>query len=158
MNKDLILLFDSLRDPRDLAQVIHLAFAFDIKVILTGNSIPLNNFKVLRILSSWIKTDEKKVSKFVTQKSSFEKEIISLKKKNYKIIGTICSGGKDFTKYSFPKEKIVIVFGTETSGLSKEKQTLMDELITIPMKNNTRFFTLSSIAPLIAFEKLKQKK
>lgn len=156
MNKDTILVFDCLRDPRDLAQVIHLSLALDIQSIITGNSISINNFKVQRVLSSWVKTDENTISKHVTQKPSLEKELTLLKKKGYVVIGTLCEGGKDLSTYSFPKEKKVIVFGTETSGLSKEKQALMNEMITLPMKNGTKFFTISSIAPLVGFLSLKK--
>ncbi|VVB75352.1 tRNA (cytidine(34)-2'-O)-methyltransferase [uncultured archaeon] len=160
MKKELILLFDTLRDPRDLAEVIHLGLAFDIEIELTGNSIQPTHVKVINILDSWIHDfRDKPQLDHISIHSDFSKRITALKKQGYKIIGTssTIAKAKPLSKYEFGKGKYVIVFGTETSGLSAEKQELMDEILSVPMKNKTRFFTVRAVAPILAFEALRQK-
>jgi len=158
MQKKLILLFDSLRDPRDLAQMIHLGLAADIEVELTGSSIPPTHQKVINIIDSWVLNfRDNQQLEHVSIHSDFEKRVKALKKQGYEIIGTSPEVGKNFFDCDFAKGKHVIVFGTETSGLSKEKMALMDKMVKIPMKNKTKFFTISTIAPVFAYSTLKQK-
>jgi hypothetical protein len=159
MNKELILLFDALRDPRDLAEVIHLGLAFDIKIELTGNSLNPTHVKVINIIDSWIPgfRDSPKLD-HVSIHSDFEKRINALKKQGNEIIGTSSNAKESLSSTNLSNGKQVIVFGTETSGLSKEKITLMDKMLSIPMKNKTRFFTVRVVAPIFAFEALRQKK
>ena len=158
MQKKLVLLFDSLRDPRDLAQMIHLGLAADVEIELTGSSIAPTHQKVINIIDSWVLNfrDNQKLA-HVKVHSDFEKRIIALKKQGYKIIGTSPDAGENFFDCDFSKGKNVIVFGTETSGLSKEKMSLMDKMVKVPMKNGTKFFTISTIAPVFAYSALKQK-
>ena len=49
-----IFLFDSLKDPRDMAQIIHLGLALGLKSEFTGSSIQTNHPKVVDT-HSWIK-------------------------------------------------------------------------------------------------------
>lgn len=155
----LILVFDCLKDPRDMANIIHLSLATNTKVILTGNSLPKNHYKVLKILNSWIPNiSEKEIEKKVKNEMDFFKCIEKLKKNKYTIYGTSPNFGENFYKKDFRKLKHAIIFGTESSGLSKEKITKMEEIVQIPMKNNTRFYTITTIAPAITLEILRQKK
>ncbi|MFA5125832.1 MAG: TrmH family RNA methyltransferase [archaeon] len=159
MQKKLVLLFDSLRDPRDLAQMIHLGLAAGIEIELTGSSLPPTHQKVINIIDSWIHNfrDNQELS-HVSIHSDFEKRIKALKKQGYGIMGTSSQKGSNLFQADLSKGKHVIVFGTETSGLSKEKMDLMDKILRVPMQNNTKFFTISAIAPVFAYEALKQKK
>jgi hypothetical protein len=158
MQNRVILLFDSLRDPRDLAQMIHLGLAAETKIELTGSSLPPEHNKVINIIESWIPNfrDEQKLS-HVSIHKDFSKRILALKKQGYKIIGTASNAKKTLFETNLSRGKHCIVFGTESSGLSKEKLSLMDEIICVPMKNNTRFFTIGTIAPVFLFEALRQK-
>jgi len=153
-------MFDSLRDPRDLAEVIHLGLAFDIEIELTGSSLHPTHVKVINIIDSWLPEFRNNPNLgHVSIHSDFEKRISVLKKRGYEIIGTSSTTPKTIplSKVDFVKGKKVIVFGTESSGLSKEKMRLMDKIISVPMKNKTRFFTVRAVAPIFAFEALKQK-
>ncbi len=155
----LVLVFDCLRDPRDLASMIHLAFATNTKIILTGNSLPPNHYKVLNILASWAPNiSENEINKKVQVQQDFSKCIKKLKQKKYTIFGTSANFGTNFYKKDFTKEKHAIVFGTETSGLSKQKVQELEEILMVPMKNKTKFYTIPSITPAITLEILRQKK
>jgi hypothetical protein len=159
MNEKLILLFDSIRDPRDIAEVIHLGLALDIGIEFSGSSLYPEHPKVINIINSWIPgfIDNKKLE-HVSIHHDFAKRINALRKKGYAITGTSSNTSKSLSEADFSKGKHVIVFGTETSGLSKEKIALMDEMLCVSMKNGTSFFTIRTIAPIFAFEALKQKK
>lgn len=159
MQKNIILLFDSLRDPRDMAQIIHLGLATGVNIELTGSSIPINNPKVVGILNSWIKGfKEKPFFGKISIHQDFYKRINSLKKQGYFIIGTTShKEAIDLYSLDLSKGKQVIVFGTETTGLTKEKQSLMDKMVKISMNSPTSFFTLSTVAPTICFEIIRQK-
>ncbi len=159
MQKKLILLFDSIRDPRDLAEMILLGLALDVKIELTGSSLSPNHFKVLRIVNSWIPSfKEKPMLENIKMNGDFSKRIAELKKQGYSIIGTSPNAKKSLFKSDLSSGKHVIVFGTETSGLSKEKMALMDEMVLVPMKPPASFFTIRAVAPIIAYETMRQKK
>lgn len=157
--KEIILVFDCLRDPRDIAQVIHLSLATNTKSILTGNSLLLDNFKTINILKSWItNVDIKQVEQFVTFESDYNKCISSLKKKGFTLVGTTPNNAKNLYSSKFSKGKHAMVFGTESSGLSEQKKVVLDTMIKVPMLNGTNFFTISAIAPAITLEIMRQKK
>ena len=160
MQKNVILLFDSLRDPRDLAQMIHLGLAAGVSIELTGSSLPIAHPKVIGILDSWIPGFKKKpILGHVSFHPEFGKRIGSLKKQGYSIIGTSSHAGtKNVFSFDLSSGKHAIVFGTETTGLNKDKQGLMDAMLAVPMISPTSFFTLSAVAPVFCFEAMRQKK
>lgn len=160
MQKNIILLFDSLRDPRDMAQMIHLGLAAGVSIELTGSSLPIAHPKVVGILDSWIPGFKKKPNfENVSFHPEFGKRIGSLKKQGYTIIGTSSHPGtKSLFKADLSSGKHAIVFGTETTGLNKDKQNLMDAMLSVPMSSPTSFFTISAVAPVFCFEALRQKK
>jgi tRNA (guanosine-2'-O-)-methyltransferase len=139
--------------------MIHLGLATDTEIELTGSSLHPTHQKVINIIDSWIQNfrDNQKLS-HVSIHSDFEKRIKALKKQGYEIVGTSPNTGEDFFSVDLSKGKQVIVFGTETSGLSNEKMSLMDKMVKVKMHNGTKFYTISTIAPVFAYEALRQKK
>lgn len=155
----LILIFDCLKDPRDMASMIHLALATNTKIIITGNSLPKNHYKVIKILNSWIPNiTEEEINKKVRAEQDFFKCIEKLKKNKYTIYGTSPNFGTNFYKKNFTKGNHALVFGTESSGLSKQKIEKMEEMLQVPMKNNAKFYTITTITPAMTLEILRQKK
>ncbi|MFA5360983.1 MAG: TrmH family RNA methyltransferase, partial [archaeon] len=131
-----------------------------VRIEFTGSSLPMNHPKVVGIINSWVKGFKEKPNfDNVSTHPDFFKRINFLKKKGYLIIGTTPNvNAIDLFSVDLSKEKKVIVFGTETTGLCKEKQKLMELMIKIPMNPPTSFFTISVIAPIICFETIRQKK
>ena len=157
--KELIILCDSLRDPRDLAQLIHLSLATNTKLELTGSSLAPNHPKVLNIVNSWLPGFRASPNlKLVSQRGDFFRRVAELKKRGFAVAGTSSHEGKPLFKAGLSKGKHAIVFGTETSGLSESKMKAMDSMLQVPMKNGTKFFTLGTIVPVFAYEALRQKK
>ncbi len=158
MTNDFCLLFDTIKDPRDLAEVLHLSIATNRKVNITGNSIRHDHPKVVGIIDSWKPGfKEKPRLDNVSYAQDYFEKIVKLKEKGYKIIGTTPNSGPSLFETDLSKGKQVIVFGTEVGGLSKEKMSVLDGIIRVPMQNKTRFYTLRTVVPIIVYEIMRQK-
>lgn len=70
------------------------------------------------------------------------------------LIGTSGNTNKIFYDLDLPDDKdIVVVFGTETSGLTLAKQEMLDATIKLPMdKSKVDFLTLPVAVSAIAYE------
>jgi len=158
MDNDFALLFDAIKGPRDLAEVLHLALATGRKVYITGKSIRHDHNKVKGLIDSWKPgfRNNPKINNLEYEEDYFS-QIYKLRKKGYTIVGTSPNTGQSLFETDFSKEKQVIVFGTETSGLNKEKMAKVDYTIRVPMQNNTRFYTLATVTPIIVYEIMRQK-
>jgi len=161
MNKNVILVLDAIKDPQDMAQVIHFAISQDLHIIITGKSIPPWHINVSNIISSWLagyQSDSGLLKKHVSVKTDYFKCMEKLKKDGYKLIGTSPNFGENLFTHSFGTDKVALIFGTESSGLSREKTNVLDGNVCVPMLNDTQFYTIGLIAPAIAFEAIRQNR
>ena len=150
--KKIELLFDAIRSPADIANMIQLGMALDAKLYMTGNSIPHTNPKISGKLRSWhIQTDPN-----IEYNDSYHNMIETLRKQGRTLIGTSPRATKNFYDLDLSKINPVFVFGTETSGLSAEKQGHLDEMVFMPMSKNLDFMTLSVVVPAIAYDLHRQ--
>lgn len=151
MTRKVELLFDTIRSPYDIAHIIQIANAIDCVIYTSGkNSIPFDIPKVVSKVRSWNITGEIKEIHYDT----FEEAISDLKSKGKYLIGTSGNANKIFYDLDLPYDKeIVVVFGTETSGLTITKQNMLDETIKLPMdKSRLDFLTLPVAVSAIAYE------
>lgn len=149
--KKVELLFDTIRSPYDIAHIIQVANAIDCVIYTAGkNSIPFDIPKVVSKVKSWNITGEVKEIHYDT----FEEAIADLRSKEKYLIGTSGNTNKIFYDLDVPDDKdIVVVFGTETSGLTLAKQEMLDETIKLPMdKSKVDFLTLPVAVSAIAYE------
>ncbi|MFH0970888.1 MAG: TrmH family RNA methyltransferase [Candidatus Diapherotrites archaeon] len=155
---DARILVDTIKDPRDMAEIIHLAIATNREVDVTGNSISHTHPKVLRQIDAWKPGFRKNPSvSNVHYEHNFFDRIKYLKSIGYTIIGTSPHFGESLFHTNFAKGNQLIVFGTEVGGLSKEKMAVMEKIVNVPMLNQTRFYTLRTILPIVIHEVLRQK-
>lgn len=149
------LLFDTIRSPYDMAHIIQIAQSIDAIVYTSGkNSLSFDIPKVKTKVGSWkIKPGFKEI-----HYETFEEAVNDLHSKGKYLIGTSGNTDKIFYDVELPKDKgIVIVFGTETSGLTNEKQKMLDELVKLPMdKNKVDFLTLPVATSAMAYELYRQ--
>jgi len=89
---------------------------------------------------------------------SFEEATRDLKAKGKYLIGTSGETDKIFYDVKLPIDQdIVIVFGTETTGLTYEKQKSLDEVVKLPMdKSKVDFLTLPVAVSAMAYELYRQ--
>jgi len=155
---DLRILADTIKDPRDLAELVHLSIATNRAVYITGKSIRHDHPKVSGIISSWFPDFKfSSPSIDINYTNDFFACVKSLKDAGYSVIGTSPNFGKSIFETDLSKGKHVVVFGTEVGGLSKAKIAALDSVVRVPMLNQTKFYTLHTVIPIIVHEVLRQK-
>ena len=149
--KKVELLFDTIRSPYDIAHIIQVANAIDCVIYTAGkNCIPFNLPKIVSKVKSWNITGEITEIHYDT----FEEAISDLKSKGKYLVGTSGNTDKIFYDLEIPEDKdIVVVFGTETSGLTLAKQNMLEATVKLPMdKSKVDFLTLPVAVSAIAYE------
>lgn len=146
------LLFDAIRDPSDIANMLQLALVLNAILYFTGNSVLLDNKKIKGKISSW---GAKKLPQVIIN-PSYEDQIKQLKDQGKYLIDTSPHAQEDFFDLDVRKMEPVIVFGTETTGLIDRKQIPLDKMVKMPMSCNINFMTLSVVAPPMAYEVYRQ--
>ncbi|NLC87880.1 MAG: TrmH family RNA methyltransferase [Clostridiaceae bacterium] len=144
-------MFDTIRSPYDIAHIIQIANAIDCVIYTAGkNSIPFNLPKIQSKVKSWNITEKITEIHYET----FEEAIADLKSKGKYLIGTSGNTNKIFYDLNLPESQdIVVVFGTETSGLTDVKQAMLDTTVKLPMdKSKVDFLTLPVAVSAIAYE------
>ena len=153
MERRIGMLFDCLRAPYDVAHIIQVASALgNCDLYLSGNSIDTNHRKIITKVRSW---GIENIPEFQVL-GEFEEAVYRLHNLGKYLIGTAVDAKKNLYKTNLLERDSVIVFGTETSGLTKRKQSLLDEIVSIPIEGNCKFLTLPTIVPITAFEYYRQ--
>lgn len=145
------LLFDSLRSPYDIANIIQVAIALDCDIYTSGSCIDFNNRKIVNKVNSWKATVYPKITHFDT----IEEAIHEFHRQGKKVYGTSPHATSDFYNIDINKENIIIAFGNESKGFSKKAMSLMDDIMLLPMKN-LNFLTLPIAVSAVAFELNRQ--
>lgn len=147
LNCKKIAILENIKDAGNLGTIIRSAVAFSIDaIVLYGNCVDLYNSKTIR----------------ATAQNMFKIPIIHIKnfdfikklKKNHKFLATVVNTENNFFTYQF-EENIVLLFGSEADGLSKEMQEISDVKLTLPMDKNVESINLA-ICASIAFALTKK--
>ena len=126
VNKHLLLL-DSISDPGNMGSIIRTADWYGVKeVFVSKTCVDIFNPKVIQSAMG-------SLSRVKIHVVDLRELIIEIKKKQVLCFGATLSG-KDV--YSFQKpDCCALIFGSESHGVSKEIQELLDEELMIPSKN-----------------------
>ena len=145
----LILAFDAIKDPRDLAEVLHLAAGFGAEVHLIGASISERHWKVLRKLRSWRPSLAGEPGRIaVTRWPAVAEWAQACRERGCRIAGTVLEGGS--RPWSGAKHRdTAVLFGEESRGLKAQDRAACDELWTLPLGDGGRFYTVGQAAALI---------
>ena len=141
-----IVLLEDIKDAGNLGTILRTACAFNVDaLILYGDTVDLFNPKCVRssVGNLW------KIPVFSIRDFEELKEKIA----NYEKIATLPKTDnsvwlRDYT----PKERVVIMFGTESCGLSKELINFADKNITIEMSDKVESLNLSISAGVILYK------
>jgi len=146
------LVFDSLRAPYDLANILQVAVAAgNCEVLLCGNSIHHDHPKVWGKVQSWCEPGMKDLGVVISYYPSLADCVHELKLGGYLVVGTSPKADAEYTDVDF-SGKVAVVFGNESTGLSASKSSLMDRLVKVPMRSSPlRFMTLSVVVPVIVY-------
>ena len=146
--KRISLLFDAIRSPYDIANVIQIAVALACDIYTSGSCIDFNNPKITGKVKSWKATKYPCIIHFDTIYDAIKR----LKNEGKKIIGTSPYATTNFYDVAnIVKDDIVVAFGTETTGLAPTAMDMMDVVTKLPMEN-IGFLTLSIAASAVAYE------
>lgn len=138
-NDNFILFLDNISDPGNLGTIIRTCDWFGVKqILLSKNCVDVYNSKVIRSTMGSIFNIE------VIKDFSLEEDINLFKKNNYNILcGDLT--GKNLFEYQ-SNNKILLILGRESHGISPEIKNLSDELITIPKKGKAESLNVASAA------------
>ncbi|MBI4600933.1 MAG: hypothetical protein HY721_03145 [Planctomycetes bacterium] len=148
----LVLAYDGLRDPRDLAEALHLAAGLGAEVQLIGRSLEAGHWKVRRKLRSWRPDlSEAPEQVAVARFPGFREWAAGARSRGLLIAGTVLSGG--VIPWTSPEgaamRDAAVLFGEETHGLGAEARRLCDVLWTIPLGPGGRFYTVGQATGLV---------
>lgn len=145
----LILALDAIKDPRDLAEVIHLAAGFAVEVHLIGDSISPRHWKVVRKLKSWrpdLAADPDRIS--ARHWPTVQDWVKGCKQRGCRIVGTVLTNGaRPWSTASHAD--VALLLGEESHGLGPAARELCDELWTLPLGTGGKFYTVGQAAALL---------
>lgn len=140
-----VLILDRLQDPGNLGTIIRSATAFDFDtLILSDDTVDLYNSKVIRSTQGML-------FNINIKRSNVKEEILSLKEKDYLILGTKVNGGSDVRDYSVNK-KFALVIGNEGQGISKDVLDLCEDYLYINMSNRCESLNAGVAASILMYE------
>ncbi len=140
-----ILILDHLQDPGNLGTIIRSAVAFNIDmIILSKDTVDFYNPKVVRASQGMMFH----IPILVRDSKEFIQE---LKEKDYKIIGTKVTNGKD-VRDSAIYSHFALVIGNEGQGISQSIDELCDEYLYIKMSETCESLNASVAASILLYE------
>lgn len=141
-NFNKVILLEGIKDPGNLGTILRTASAFRIDaIILYGDTVDLFNPKCVRstVGNLW------KIPVFKMLDLSIFK--------NYERIATLPNGENVITLKNYnPAKKILVMFGSEASGLSDDLKKIATKNVTIEMNNNVESLNLSVSASIFMYE------
>lgn len=140
-----VVVLDSIQDPGNLGTIIRSAVAFNADTIVLGTgTVDIYNPKVLRAtqgLIFHINIIEEDIAKLIP----------SLKKKNYKIIGTNVVNGTSLKSYDIP-DKFALIMGNEGHGMDKSIEKHCDDFIYIDMNSDCESLNVGVACSIILYQ------
>ena len=140
-----VLILDHIQDQGNLGTIIRSAVAFNIDtIVISPDSVDIYNPKVVRsnqgmmFHTNIIITDTEKLIK-------------ELKEKDYKIIGTKVTNGKDVKEASIYSH-FALIIGNEGKGISDNIEKLCDEFLYIKMNDKCESLNASVAASILLYE------
>ena len=137
-----VVLLEGIKDPGNLGTILRTAAAFNMDaIVLYGNTVDLYNPKTVRsaVGNLWkipvFKLDDLSIFKDYERVATLPKGVDVIKLKDY-----------------FPKEKVLVMFGSEADGLSDELKNFATKNINIEMNDNVESLNLSVSAAIIMYK------
>jgi hypothetical protein len=147
---DLLLAYDTLKDPRDMAEVIHLAAGFGGEVELIGKSIDARHPKVLRKLRSWRpRLAERRGGIDLHRFAGVREWAEAARARGFVLAATVVEGGMPAWSDVAAGARVAVLFGEETRGLRREAIELCDVSWTLPLGEGSSFYTVGQATALV---------
>ena len=140
-----IALFEGIKDPGNLGTILRTSAAFEIEgIILYGDTVDVYNPKCVRsaVGNLW-KTKVFEIKDFAKLETNF---------KDFQRIATLPTAEAIPLNKFTPKDKILVMFGSEANGLSEELKEFATDKITIEMSDKVESLNLSISAGIILYK------
>ncbi len=139
-----IVVLDDVRDPGNLGTIIRTADWFGVSnIMLSENSVDEYNPKVVRSTMGSI------FRSHIYRSHNVFKELSELKDKFGYTVVSIDIQGKVLPQTISQAEKIVFLFGSESHGLSRELEELVDTRYTIPGRGGAESLNLAIAVAIV---------
>ncbi len=152
--KDVEILIDNVWDPHNVAALSRTADGFGIEKInlyYTYNKFPdveNKGKKSSASASKWIKYE---------RVSDLDKFVRAKKKEGFVFVGAdLNKKALRLDDFKFP-EKVILVFGAESDGISDEVRKICDKIVLIPMVGMVESYNISVSAGIFMYELFKQR-
>lgn len=143
-NSKKVILLEGIKDSGNLGTIIRSAVAFGCEgIVLFGDCVDLYNPKSVRssVGNLW------KIPVIHTEKFTDLKDVFD----GFTKIATLPKS-KNYLKKFAPDMPVLIMFGSEADGLSKELQEFSTDSVKIEMEDNVESLNLASSASVIMYE------
>ncbi|MGB2650782.1 MAG: RNA methyltransferase [Candidatus Omnitrophota bacterium] len=144
--QSILVLCDGIQDPGNLGAIIRTSIAFGVDgILLSGDTVDIYNPKVVRASSGTVLDIPVRVSDMA--------EINSLQKEGYRLLVSMVgdAGSSDVIgacKYEGP---LIIAFGSEGQGVSRELSESADGFFHIPIREDIESLNVTAAAAITLF-------
>ena len=140
-----IIYIDGVSNPHNVATVLRIMANFGFKYLIGAHDMTELSASAARMSEGG--------AEFVTlyKSDSIHSLVEWARTNNYTLIGTSSYSNKSLYKYKFPK-KSIIVLGHEVTGMSKETEKAMNEMLVIPGTGLVESLNVSTAASIIMGE------
>ena len=138
-----LLALEDVSDPRNIGSIIRSAASFNIDGLIIKERIFPSESKLLYKSASGCMEHIN-----IFEVSNINTTLKYLKTKNFWICGFDKNGNKDFTKYDW-NENTVLLFGSEGYGLNYQTKKNSDFLLKIDINKNVESLNISNTASVI---------
>ena len=138
-----LICLDGVTDPRNIGSLIRSATSFDIDgVIIKERNFPSESKLLYKAASGAIEYMN------IFEVSNINSTLKNLKEKNFWIYGFDGNGKKDFTDIEW-KGNIILLFGSEGSGMHKHTSKYADFLVKIDINKKIESLNISNSVAIV---------
>lgn len=138
-----IVILDGVSDQRNIGSIIRCCVAFGVKTIIAEKkSLNVNSNTIHKASSGYIENIDIVISSNVTN------NIITLKKKNYYIVGLDSNSGSNLNNFDIPK-KHALIFGSEEKGIRNNLLNKCDFRLKIKMNKTANSLNVSNTVAIV---------
>lgn len=145
LTKHVIFALEGVGNPHNLGAIMRVCAHFGVDSILHQDPKLFLSGAAMRVAEGGAEFVEP------IQVTDWKKTILSCKKSGYKVLATSSHGGDDLYSAELP-EKLLILFGSENSGLTEELTQLSDAKIKIPGTEKIESLNVSTAISVVCSE------
>lgn len=144
-----LLYLDNIENPHNIGSIIRTCAHFDVKYILCPTTMPPLSSSTYRIAK------DASFSVSMIYLNNYKKALGTLKETGFSCFATSSHYNDSIYNTKFPK-KLVIIMGSETKGISRPIEHIVDKKITIPGSNQVESLNVSVATALLIGEYWRQ--